>query len=116
MAVFKGGGRLIRVGFRHGQRIAPILPGLPGAGNLTAINNPTFIPDQGYVFEPAATDDDMELFAVVPGTKFEAHFEPTLDVAFTNTPGLDREAIGGALHKMRQLVEGILLTFEKRFF
>jgi hypothetical protein len=58
----------------------------------------------------------LEFLAIVPGTKVDTDCKPTIDVAFTKTPGLEREPIGIALHQMRQLVEGILLTFEKRFF
>lgn len=117
LAVFKGG-RLIRVGFKNGTRLTPILSGLPGAGTklVPSIPPPKFIPDQGFVFEPAPGDDDMEVLAVTPGTEFQAHFKPALSVAFTNTPGLEREPICIALHQMRHLVEGILVTFEKRFF
>ncbi len=116
LAVFKGG-RVIRVGFKNGTYLVPILPGLPGAGNLAQSNPPpTFIPDKGFVLEPGPGDDDMAFLTVVPGTEFQADFKPTLDVAFTKTVGLEREPICVALHQMRHLVEGILLTFEKRFF
>lgn len=115
LAVIKGG-KILRVGFKNGQRLVPILPALPGGGNMASINNPTFIPNQGFVFEPSLGDDDMEVLAVVPGTRFYATFKPTLNVTFTDTPGLERQAVCDALHQMRHLVDAVLGSFGKAFF
>ena len=116
IAIFKPG-KLVRLGFKHGKHLFPSGP----HNDLTqpdASKMPDFIPYQGFVFEPdiAAGDDEMELMTVKPGTQFYAQFKPTIDVAFTETPGLEREPVGIALHEMRQLVDGTLLTFENRFF
>jgi len=114
LAVFKGG-KLLRIGFKNGKHLVPIPPN----GNLSQpdpAKMPAFIPDHGFVFVPAPGDDEMEVLATVPGTQFYCHFQPTLDVAFTNTPGIEREPICVALHQMRELVDGVLLTFERRFF
>jgi hypothetical protein len=65
---------------------------------------------------PDTPKDDMEIATSVPGTKFEAEFYPSLNVALSEIEGFERQPVVAVLHQMRQLVERILLTFEKRFF
>ena len=48
--------------------------------------------------------------------KLHANIEPAFGVTFPNIEGFEREPVVAVLHQMRQLVEGILLTFEQRFF
>ena len=58
----------------------------------------------------------MEVLAAVPGTEFYCDIQPSLDVAFRNVEGLEHEPVVAVLHQMSQLVQRILLTFERRFF
>lgn len=60
--------------------------------------------------------DTMEFFTATPGTKFKTDFEPSLQIAFENATGFEREPIVHVLTQLRDLVEGILLTFRDRFF
>jgi hypothetical protein len=60
--------------------------------------------------------DDMEIATVIPGTDFEAEVQPSLNVALGDIEGFERQHVVAVLHKMRQLVHRILLTFERRFF
>jgi hypothetical protein len=61
-------------------------------------------------------EDDMEILTTPPGTKFKAELHPSFNIAFREIEGLEREPVAAVLHQMRQLVERILPTFEKRFF
>jgi hypothetical protein len=65
---------------------------------------------------PNSPKDDMEIATTLPGTKFEAEFYPSFNVALSNIEGFEREPVVAVLHKMRQLVERTLLTFRDRFF
>jgi hypothetical protein len=65
---------------------------------------------------PDASQDDMEIVTAIPGTKFEADLEPTFNIALSKVGAFEREPVVAVLHQMRQLVERILLTFERRFF
>jgi hypothetical protein len=58
----------------------------------------------------------MEFITVTPGAKFEADLKPMFDVTLAEIPAFKREPIIITLHQMSQLVEGIVLAFEKRFF
>jgi hypothetical protein len=77
--------------------------------------------DFGALIEKArlpadAPQDDLEIVTTIPGTKFEAELHPTFNIALSNVDTFEREPVVAVLHQMRQLVESILLTFEKRFF
>jgi hypothetical protein len=65
---------------------------------------------------PGSPKDDMEIATAIPGTDFEAEFEPSLNIALSDIEGFERQNVVVVLHQMRQLVHRILLTFEKRFF
>jgi hypothetical protein len=111
-------GKVIRVGYEHGHRLVPDGRNLSAPDNASA---PPFVMRDGkpYVlFEPniAAGDDEMEFMVTTPGAKFQADIKPTVEISFSKIKGLEREPICISLHQMRQLVEGILLTFEDRFF
>jgi hypothetical protein len=68
------------------------------------------------IFRPVdGNGDDMEVATTTPGTQFYTDFQPTPEVAFSKV-GLERKPVIASLNQMRDLVEGILLTFEKRFF
>ena len=60
-------------------------------------------------------DESLEFLTTTPGAKFEADFQPSLNVAFSGV-GLDGQPVLAVLNDMRRLVEDILLTFEGRFF
>ena len=47
---------------------------------------------------------------------FELEVEPSLNLALGDIEGFEREHVVAVLRRMQQLVERILLTFEKRFF
>jgi hypothetical protein len=65
---------------------------------------------------PGATDDGMEFLTTTPGAKFETDFQPSFDIAFRDVGTSKREPIIHILTQLRDLVERILLTFERRFF
>ena len=73
---------------------------------------------QGHVPtpRPPRPSNEYEFLTAVPGMQLHADVEPTFGVTFPNIEGFEREPVVAVLHQMRQLVEGILLTFEKRFF
>jgi hypothetical protein len=114
-------GRLIRLGYRYGAHM------VPNAKNDLVVPDgvaqPEFLVDGGdgqptIVFRPniAAGDNQMEFITVTPGAKFEADLKPMFDVTLAEIPAFKREPIIITLHQMSQLVEGIVLAFEKRFF
>jgi hypothetical protein len=72
---------------------------------------------EGYVPTPRTRrpSNEYEFLTTVPGTTFEADIKPTFGVTFPHIEGFEREPVVAVLHQMRQLVEGILLAFEKRF-
>jgi hypothetical protein len=117
-------GQLPTVGFREGRHLVysrnklsqpdpERQPIVVQAGDF-GWNRPT----PGIMFESniGAGDDDMEVATAMPGTEFYADFQPSFDVAFRKVEGFEREPIVAVLHKMCQLVERVLLTFESRFF
>jgi hypothetical protein len=76
-------------------------------------------PDAHLSFDnlgPGRAEESYEFFTATPGTKFKTDFEPTFDVAFRDVEGLERKPIVHVLAQLRDLVERILVTFEKRFF
>jgi hypothetical protein len=117
LKVFEGG-YLIRMGYTHGQSlVAPAKPVKPSFTKGQAIIKPA--PAGPVVqFKPniEVGDDDMEFLTTTPGTIFEAELMPSLNIAFGKAAGLEREPIVVALHQTSQLVEGNVLTFERRFF
>ncbi len=60
--------------------------------------------------------ESMEMLTTLPGTKFEADFKPSLNVAFRDVEAIQGEPVVAALNQMRDAVAGILLEFERRFF
>ena len=70
----------------------------------------------GAKLPPGAPKDDMEIATCIPGTDFEIEASPSLNIALGDIEGFERESVVALLHKLRQLVEKILLTFERRFF
>jgi hypothetical protein len=60
-------------------------------------------------------DESLEFMTTTPGAKFEADFQPSLDITISEV-GFDGKPVVTVLHEARQLVEGILLTFKKHFF
>jgi hypothetical protein len=114
-------GRLIRLGYRFGSQMIP-----DSSNNLVVPEGrpaPEFLmqADNGQprvLFRPdiAAGDNEMEFIVVSPGAKFQADTKPTLDITLAEIPALKREPIIITLHQISQLVEGIVLAFEKRFF
>lgn len=65
---------------------------------------------------PGRAEESYEFLTTTPGTKFKTDFEPAFDVSFGNIGGLERKPIVHVLSNLRDLVERILLTFERRFF
>lgn len=95
--------RMTRLYNQTGKKIAAITPDL--ASYIAKAK-----------LRPGAPKDDMEIATTIPGTKFEINVEPTFNIALGDIEGFEREPAVAVLHQMRQLVERILLTFEKRFF
>jgi hypothetical protein len=65
---------------------------------------------------PGTAEESYEFFTATPGTKFKTDFEPSFDVAFRDVGGLERKPIVHILTQLRDVIERILLKFEKRFF
>ncbi len=60
--------------------------------------------------------DDMEIATAIPGTKFQTETRPSFNIALGDIESFEREPAIVTLDQMRQLVDRILLTFERRFF
>jgi hypothetical protein len=60
-------------------------------------------------------DESLEFLTTTPGAKFETDIRPTLNISFAKV-GLDGQTVVAVLNDMRQLVERILIAFERRFF
>lgn len=82
----------------------------------------TTIPDAAKVLlpklklPPGSSKDDMEVATSLPGTKFEAEFYPSFNIALADIEGFEREPVVAVLQQMCDLVERILLTFRSRFY
>jgi hypothetical protein len=87
-----------------------LITGLPLSPNF----NGTHISFEN--FKNGSAKKSFEFFTATPGTKIKTDFEPAFDVAFDPIWGFERERTGHVLHQAVDLVDGILLTFEKRFF
>ena len=115
-AFLKGGMKLFRLAaFKpEGMPEEAVAPGILIVGNR---NGQHFVA-QGYVPtpRPPRPSNEYEFLTAVPGTILQADVEPTFGVTFPNIKGFERKPVVAVLHQMRQLVEGILLTFEKHFF
>jgi hypothetical protein len=61
-------------------------------------------------------EGEVEIVTCAPGTKFHTNMKPLCQIAFGKIEALKTEPVVAVLHQMRDLVEGILLTFERRFF
>jgi hypothetical protein len=95
--------------------------GMYGLGVLDPITGLPIVPDYGNRISfdnlgPGTAEETFEFLTTTPGTKFKTDFEPSFDVAFGNIGGLERKPIIHVLANLRDLVERILLTFERRFF
>lgn len=111
-------GKIIRVGPRSGAHMVP-----DDKGNLTQTthgvqprietNGP---PGRRNHVVYDSPDNSMEFLTTTPGAKFEGDFEPTLNIAFAQVSGADGQPIVQVLSDMRDLVERILLAFDRRFF
>jgi hypothetical protein len=58
----------------------------------------------------------MEFIAVTPGAKFESDLKPTFEITLAEAPALNREPLIITLHQMSQLVQAIVVAFERDFF
>lgn len=65
---------------------------------------------------PPSADDELEFLTTRPNTTFHTDMHPMMNVAFKDIQPIKGEPVAAVLHQMRDLVERILLTFEKRFF
>lgn len=61
-------------------------------------------------------DGEVEFITCRPGTKFHTDMKPLCQVTFGYIEAIKSEPVVATLHQMRDLSEGILLTFERRFF
>ncbi|MER9665576.1 hypothetical protein [Mesorhizobium sp. M0203] len=57
-----------------------------------------------------------EFLTTTPGAKFKIEFHPSFEITLRQIPGFEREPVVSTLNQMRDLVERLLITFEKRFF
>lgn len=60
--------------------------------------------------------DDMEVFTLTPGAKFDIKIEPHLNVAFKDAGSFDGVPVVDALRSMQTLVDQIVTEFRARFF
>jgi hypothetical protein len=115
-------GKLVRLGYRFGDHMVMD----PATRNLVTPEGrqgPQFLLKSAsgqpvVLFRPdlAAGDNDMEFITVTPGAKFQADIKPTFDITLAEIRALKREPIIVSLNQISQLVEGIVLAFEKRCF
>jgi hypothetical protein len=95
--------------------------GMYGLSVLDPISGLPVVSDHGnrISFEnlgPGTAEETFEFLTATPGTKFKTDFEPSFDVAFGNVGAFEREPIVHILSNLRDLIERILQTFERRFF
>jgi hypothetical protein len=64
----------------------------------------------------ASPDDRVEFATSATFAELQAEFEPTFSITFSEISRVYGKPITGVLTQMRDLVEGILLAFERRFF
>jgi hypothetical protein len=114
-------GGIVAVGPRHGRHLVPH----PTTRSLVQTNSdlqPQLIPlpdDQSRMLFHIArppSDKDTEYLVVTPGTQFQADFEPSFAIAFSEIRGFEREPLIAVLHQMRDLAHGIVVAFGNRFF
>jgi hypothetical protein len=58
---------------------------------------------------------DFEFMTTTPGAKFDTDFQPAMNIAFDQV-GVRGQPVVAVLNDMRDLVQRLLLAFEKRFF
>ena len=58
-------------------------------------------------------NDDLEFLTTTPGAKFDADFQMTIDIAFDEV-GIRGQPVVAVLNDMRDVVQRLLLAFEKR--
>ena len=107
------------MGPQTGQHLRQVKP-LPTPDELAKMKKPTAIYDARpgrIIFNSPDTlgDEGLEFLTTTPAPQFEADFQPFFSVAFSEI-GLQGKPIVTILNDMRDLVERLLLTFEKRFF
>jgi len=115
-AVIVGNGNVIRLGYRHGSHMVP-----DPSNNLVAApgHQPFLELNHGVVrmlFRPDPRDEQMEFITVTPGAHVQYDCKPAIDITFGEIPALKGEPVIVTLHQISHLVEGIVLTFERRFF
>lgn len=74
---------------------------------------------EGYApkfFAIEAMSDDPEFLTTTPGARVECECQPTFQITFDKLRGHKREPAVAVLKQMRDIVESIVLTFERRFF
>src|SRR5262249_41356829 len=112
-------GQLVRVGPKRGKHMVPnTAPGERGLVQHDETKRPTWWADPPRIecgTGPTREKEEIDFLTCAPGTKFEADFKPTLNIAFGDVKALKCEPIVAVLHQMRQLVDGILLAFDRRF-
>lgn len=117
----KGYGRVLTIGSRRGAHMRyspvdnafiapsddarPVLRemGLPGLGKRRFL-------------EFTSAPNDMEFMTITPGTQVKYDVKPSINVAFGQVKVLEGEPVSSALLQIHEIVEGLLLNFEKRFF
>ncbi len=66
--------------------------------------------------DPIVGETDYEFLTTSPLARFEGKLEPTINVVFQEAGDFKNQSIIAVLVQMSDLVESILLTFERRFF
>ncbi|ESX87056.1 hypothetical protein [Mesorhizobium sp. LNJC403B00] len=69
-----------------------------------------------FSIAPKFTKEGYEFLTTTPGAKPKVRFYPSFDITFGQVPGFESEPVVSTLYQMRDLVKGILLAFEERFF
>ena len=110
------------IGSRKGQhlRCEEVISNRPTLAELSKKSKPLAFWDArpghlifGRAGDPG--DESLEFMTTIPGSVFEADFYPTFEIGFSKV-GLEGQPVVAVLNQMRDLVEGLLLTFERRFF
>lgn len=115
------GGFPLMFGSKRGAHMVPAPDAKPGAWHMVAPNDdvrPILRQDSSgrRYLEFAGPSDDMEFLTTTPGAQVEIDFQPTLNIAFRQIQGFESEPVVEVLKQLSEIVTGILVAFEKRFF
>jgi len=110
-------GRMFRLGSSHGTNFIDNGDGywVAPTDEKRAILRKNEVSGRHYM-EFWSAHDDMEVFTLTPGAKFDIKIEPHLNVSFKDAGGFDGVPVVDALRSMQALVTKIVTDFRAKFF